>query len=126
MKKYHLAILEIFVRKKINLFKNEIILSLENDKAIDIKVIDLRKKTFIADDMIIASGTSKRHIVSMAEHIKERLSKKKFNAKIEGIKQSEWILIDCNDVIVHIFLPDIRSYYNLEKVWAFQINEMND
>jgi len=104
------------------LLKDEIIISLESDKAIEVKAIDLREKTFIADQMIIASGSSKRHIASMAEHIKEKLSKKNIKVKIEGIEQSEWVLIDCNSVIVHIFLPEIRSYYNLEKIWDFQID----
>ncbi|PPR78340.1 MAG: Ribosomal silencing factor RsfS [Alphaproteobacteria bacterium MarineAlpha2_Bin1] len=123
MREYHQVILEIFVRKIFNLLKDAIINSLENDKALDVKVIDLRKKTFIADEMIIASGTSRRHIISMAEHIKENLHKRSVNVKIEGMKKSEWILIDCNNVIVNIFLPEIRSYYNLEKVWDFQIKD---
>ena len=105
-----------------NFFKNEILSSLEDDKAIDIKIIDLKMKTFFADLLIIASGNSRRHITSMAEHIKEKLNKKKLKVKIEGLNKSEWILIDCNNIIVHIFLPEARSYYNLEKIWSFEIN----
>ena len=104
-----------------NLFKNEILSSLEDDKAIDIKIIDLKMKTFFADLLIIASGNSRRHITSMAEHIKEKLSKKKLKVNIEGLNKSEWILIDCDTVIVHIFLPESRNYYNLEKIWSFNI-----
>ena len=96
---------------------------MENDKALDIKIFDLKKKTYIADEMIIASGNSKRHISSMAEHIKQKLTKEKLKVRIEGIEQSEWILIDCNFIIVHIFLPEVREYYNLEKIWSFTGNE---
>tara|TARA_B100001559_G_C16261451_1_gene511707 strand:- start:405 stop:722 length:318 start_codon:yes stop_codon:yes gene_type:complete len=103
--------------KEYNSYLDKIFLSLQDDKAIDPKIIDLREKTFFADYMVIASGNSSRHITSMAEHLKEKLNKKR-KIRIEGMNKSDWVLIDCNEIIVHIFLPEARSYYNLEKIWA--------
>ena len=98
-----------------------IIKSLEDDKAIDIISIDVKNKSSIVDTMIIVSGNNKRHITAMADHIKENL--KKYGRKIntEGLNKSDWVLLDCNNLIVHIFLPETRSFYNLEKMWSIDI-----
>jgi ribosome-associated protein len=93
--------------------------SLEDDKAIDPVSIDLSGKTNIADTMVIASGTSQRHIATMAQHLIERL---KFaglkGMSAEGSGQSDWILIDAGDVIVHLFKGELRQFYDLEKLWG--------
>ena len=99
-----------------------IISSLENSKAKDIVVIDLLNKTSFADLMIIASGTSKRHISSISDNIKNELKSYKIKVNIEGLSSCDWVLIDCKSIIVHIFQPDTRLYYNLEKMWSFNID----
>ena len=98
--------------------------SLEQDKAEDIIVIDLAGKTSIADFMIIASGRSQRHVAAIAEHLVERLKRRGAPpASVEGLAQADWVLIDAGDVIVHVFRPEVRSFYNLEKMWAVSLPE---
>jgi ribosome-associated protein len=93
--------------------------SLEDDKADDIVVIDLHGKTSIADSMVIASGRSTRQVGAMAEHLARRLkSAGASRVSVEGMPQCDWVLIDGGDVIVHLFRPEIRSFYNLEKMWG--------
>jgi nicotinate-nucleotide adenylyltransferase len=94
-----------------------IIASLEDGKAEDIVTIDLAGKTLIADYMVVASGRSARQVISLAEHLIEALPKK-WRASVEGKAQGDWVLIDAGDVIVHIFRPEIRVHYNLEKMWG--------
>ena len=92
--------------------------SLLNDKVINLKIIDIRKKSAFADFIIIGSGTSNRHIVTMAKRVKEELKKNfDFNASVEGIEQSSWVLIDASSIVVNIFRPEAREFYNLEKMW---------
>ena len=91
---------------------------LDDDKAIEPVVLDLHGKTSIADAMIIATGTSQRHIAAMAQHVVQKLKENGLTAKVEGAKQSDWVLIDAGDVIVHIFRPEVRQFYNLEKMWG--------
>lgn len=93
--------------------------SLDADKAEDIVTIDLSGKSAIADYMVIATGRNTRQLAAMAHHIAEKLGKA--GAKpigIEGISQGDWVLIDGNDVIVHLFRPDVRKLYSLEKMWG--------
>ena len=98
--------------------------SLEEDKAEDITVIDLAGKTSISDYMIIASGRSNRHVAAIAEHLVERLKKRGLvPLSVEGLAQADWVLIDAGDVIVHIFRPEVRSFYNLEKMWSVPLPE---
>ena len=92
--------------------------SLDDDKAENIVVVDLSGKTAITDYLVSASGTSKRHVGAMAEHIQRRMKGMGLKGiPIEGLKQCDWVLIDAGDLIVHLFRPEVREFYNLEKMW---------
>ena len=80
-------------------------------------MIDLRGKSSITDYMIIASGNSKRQIIALAEYIQAQLKAMHKHVAIEGATQGDWVLIDAGDVVVHLFRPEVRSFYNLEKMW---------
>ena len=93
--------------------------SLDDDKAEEVVVIDLSGKTSIADFMVIASGTSQRHISVMAERLAEKMKGAGFHSvAVEGLSVCDWVLLDLGDVIVHLFRPEIRAFYNLEKLWG--------
>ena len=93
--------------------------TLNKNKANNIVTIDLKKKSYIADYMIIASGTSSRHLQSLSENLLLELKKYGLNnCKIEGYESSDWKLVDTIDIIVHLFHPDKRSFYDLEKMWS--------
>lgn len=93
--------------------------SLDDDKAVDPVVVDLAGKTSIADWMVVVSGTSQRHISSMAEKILHSLKDRGFKGVSgEGLGSSDWVLIDAGDVIVHLFMPETRSFYDIEKLWS--------
>ena len=97
---------------------------LSSKKAQEIVSIDLRGKSSIADYLVIASGTSQRQVGSIAEVLREDLKKKGFkNVRIEGIPQCDWVLVDAGDVIVHLFRPEIRAFYNLEKMWSVDVTQ---
>ena len=99
--------------------KNIIISTLDINKAQDIISIDLKDKSSMADYMIIASGTSSRHIQSLSEQVLDKFKDKGIkNSKIEGKESSEWKLVDGIDLIVHIFHPEKRKFYELEKIWS--------
>jgi len=84
-----------------------------------VAVIDLTGKSSLTDYMVIATGTSTRHVASMAQHLRERIKAKGYAAPpVEGLAQSDWVLIDAGDVVVHLFRPEIRRFYNLEKMWG--------
>ena len=105
--------------KKINDLKNEIENILIDNKAFEIKSISLKNKTPIADFMIIASGNSSRHIQALSEILLNKLKKKGIvNCKLEGRDSNEWKLIDAQDIIIHIFHPEKRKFYNLERMWS--------
>ena len=92
--------------------------SLEDDKAEDVISIDLRGKSDLADHMIIASGRSTRQVVSICEKLVERIKHKLgIISRVEGKDQGDWVLIDAGDVIVHVFRPEVRDFYQLEKMW---------
>jgi ribosome-associated protein len=92
---------------------------LDDAKAEEAVSIDLLGKTSLADFMVIASGRSDRHVGAIAEQIVSRLKDEGFgSARVEGMPLCEWVLIDAGDIIVHVFKPDIRSFYNLEKMWS--------
>ena len=105
--------------KKINQLKEDIEHILIDNKAIEIKSINLRNKTSIADFMIIASGNSSRHIQALSEILVDKLKKKGINnCRLEGRDSNDWKLIDAIDIIIHIFHPDKRKFYNLERMWS--------
>ena len=92
---------------------------LDDDKAEDIVPIELRGKTTIADYMVVASGRSQRHVGATAEHLVEVLKERGVKGvRVEGFPACDWVLIDASDVIVHIFQPEVRGFYNLEKMWS--------
>ena len=104
---------------KISDLKNIIISTLDSNKAIDIVLIDLKNKSSIADHMIIASGTSSRHIQALSELVLEKLKANGIkNSKIEGKESGDWKLVDGIDLIIHIFNPEKRKFYELEKMWS--------
>lgn len=97
---------------------NIITATLEDGKADNVVVIDLQGKTSIANQMVVASGTSQRHVAGLAEHIRQNLKEAGFPSMSEGEEKADWVLIDAYDVIVHIFKPEVREFYNLEKMWS--------
>ena len=99
--------------------KSIILDTLDSNKALDIISIDLKNKSSIADYMIIASGTSSRHIQALSEQVLEKLKNNGIkNSKIEGKESGDWKLVDGIDLIVHIFHPEKRKFYELEKIWS--------
>ena len=104
---------------KISDLKSVVIDTLDLNKAQDIVTIDLKDKSSMADYMIIASGTSSRHIQSLSEQVLDKLKDNGVkNSKIEGKESSEWKLVDGIDLIIHIFHPEKRKFYELEKIWS--------
>jgi len=102
--------------------KNNIQKILDNNKAQNISSINLKNKSYIADYMIIASGTSSRHLQSLSEILVTELKKLGIeDCRIEGKDSNDWKLVDAHDVIVHIFHPEKREFYDLEKMWAEEI-----
>jgi len=95
--------------------------SLDDDKALDVVTIPLKGKSSIADHMVIASGRSTRQVASMAQKLTERIKRDLGRVpRVEGLPVGDWVLIDADDVIVHLFRPEVRSFYNLERMWAFE------
>jgi ribosome-associated protein len=98
--------------------KSVVIDALADMKALEVKVLDVRGLTDIADYMVIASGTSDRHVRSVAERVVERIKVAGFRPHgVEGQQDGEWVLIDLNEMIVHVMLPRVREFYGLEKLW---------
>lgn len=97
-----------------------IMASLDDDQAEDVITIPLAGKSSIADHMVIASGRSTRQVASMAHKLAEKI-KAEFgrSVRIEGLQTADWVLIDANDVIIHLFRPEVRTFYNLERMWQF-------
>jgi ribosome-associated protein len=92
---------------------------LDDEKAQDIVFIDLGGQSSVADGLIIASGRSARHVGAMADHLLRTLKDAGYGkAKVEGLPHCDWVLIDVGDVIVHLFRPEVRSFYNIEKIWS--------
>jgi len=105
--------------KEINQLKNEIENILNDNKALEVKSINLKDKTSIADFMVIASGNSSRHIQALSEILLNELKKKGINnCRLEGQNSNDWKLIDAMDIIIHIFHPKKREFYDLEKMWS--------
>ena len=94
--------------------------SLDDDQAVEVITIPLAGKSSIADHMVIASGKSSRQVASMATKLADRIKQATGKiARIEGLPTADWVLIDADDVVVHLFRPEVRSFYNLERMWAF-------
>jgi len=92
---------------------------LDDDKAEDVVSIDLEGKSSVTDVMVIASGRSNRHVGAIADHILRKLKEEGFGrVKVEGLSTCDWVLIDAGDVLVHLFRPEVRSFYDLEKMWS--------
>ena len=93
---------------------------LDDDQAQDVVVIDLKGKSSIADTMVIASGRSTRQVASMAQKLAETVKQAGFGpVRLEGLPAADWVLLDAGDVVVHIFRPEVRTFYNLERMWGF-------
>ncbi len=96
-----------------------ILASLEDDKAEDILAIDIRGKSSFADMLVIASGRSQRHVGALADRLVAKLKEAGAqNVRVEGLPHCDWVLVDAGDVIVHLFRPEVRSFYNIERIWA--------
>ena len=94
--------------------------SLDDDQAQETISIPLEGKSSIADHMVIASGRSSRQVAAMAQHLAEKIKKETGrSARVDGLPVADWVLIDAGDVIVHLFRPEVRSFYNLERMWGF-------
>jgi ribosome-associated protein len=96
-----------------------ILQSLDDDQAQDVVTIPLEGKSSIADHMVVASGRSSRQVAAMAQKLAERIKQAGRTSRIEGLPSADWVLIDAEDVVVHIFRPEVRSFYNLERMWSF-------
>ena len=95
--------------------------SLDEDQAQDVVSIPLAGKSSIADHMVIASGRSTRQVAAMAQKLAERIKREGHGpVRLEGLPQADWVLIDAADVVVHLFRPEVRSFYNLERMWGFE------
>ena len=98
---------------------SDIIAALEDAKAEDIVLIDLKGKTALADAMVVTSGRSNRHVSAIADQIVEMLKVKGFGTpRVGGQPHCDWVLVDAGDVVLHIFRPEVRQFYNLEKMWG--------
>lgn len=93
--------------------------ALEDNKAEDIQAIDLRGKTSIADAMVVSSGRSNRHVSALADYVIQALKAAGVkDVRVEGVPACDWVLVDAGDIIVHVFRPEVRTFYNLEKMWS--------
>jgi ribosome-associated protein len=98
---------------------SRILVSLDDDKADDVVTIDLAGRSSLADWIVIANGRSQRHVSAMAEHLGRRLKEAGYGTRpIDGMASGDWVLVDAGDVIVHIFRPEVRAYYDLEGMWS--------
>lgn len=98
--------------------------SLEDSKAEDLVTIDISDKSSIADFMVIASGRSNRHVSAIADHLLRELKTSGYGtARVEGRESADWVLIDAGDIIVHLFRPEVREFYALEKMWQMPASE---
>ena len=104
---------------------HELVLSqLEDDQAQEVVSIPLDGKSSVADYMVIASGRSTRQVAAMAQKLAEKVKQNGFGpARVEGLPAADWVLIDAGDVVVHLFRPEVRSFYNLERMWSFESGE---
>jgi ribosome-associated protein len=100
---------------------SRIIKSLDDDKAEDIVTIDLEGRSSLADSIVIANGRSQRHVSAIADHLARRLKESGYGTRpVSGKESGDWVLVDAGDVIVHIFRPEVRAYYDLEGMWSVE------
>ncbi|MBI1408189.1 MAG: ribosome silencing factor [Caulobacter sp.] len=98
---------------------------LDDDKAQDIVLIDLKGKSPMADSLIVASGRSHRHVGALADHVLRALKDAGHGrARVEGLPHCDWVLIDAGDLVVHLFRPEVRTFYNIEKIWSVDSNHI--
>jgi ribosome-associated protein len=96
-----------------------VLTSLEDDKGEEILAIDIRGKSSLADMLIVASGRSARHVAALADHVMRKLKEAGVkDVRVEGLPHADWVLVDAGDVVVHIFRPEVRAFYNIEKIWT--------
>ncbi len=97
---------------------------LEDSKAEEVTTIDIREKSALADYMVVASGRSGRHVSAVADHLLRELKSLGFKSiKVEGLQSADWVLVDIGDIIVHLFRPEVREFYSLEKMWQMPASE---
>ncbi|HXA38245.1 MAG TPA: ribosome silencing factor [Phenylobacterium sp.] len=107
------------VGDRIRALEDMILSRLDDDKAQDVVFIDLKGKSAVADGLVVASGRSHRHVGAMADHLLRALKDEGYGrARVEGLPHCDWVLIDTGDVIIHLFRPEVRSFYNIEKIWS--------
>jgi ribosome-associated protein len=94
-----------------------VLASLEDSKAENIVSIDIQGKSSLGDYMVVASGRSHRHVAAVADHLLKALKDAGINARVEGLSSADWVLIDAGDIIVHVFRPEVREFYNIEEMW---------
>ncbi len=96
-----------------------VLTSLEDDKAEDILALDIRGKSSFADMLVVASGRSARHVGALADHVLRKLKDAGVkDVRVEGLPQADWVLVDAGDVVVHLFRPEVRAFYNIERIWS--------
>jgi ribosome-associated protein len=106
---------------RIAALENLILAKLDDDKAQDVVFIDLKGKSAMADGLVVASGRSHRHVGAMADHLLRSLKEAGYGrCRVEGLPSCDWVLIDTGDVIVHLFRPEVRAFYNIEKIWSVE------
>ncbi|WP_370868409.1 ribosome silencing factor [Phenylobacterium sp.] len=107
------------VEGRIQALEDLILSRLDEDQAQDVVVIDLTGKSAVADGLIVASGRSQRHVGAIADHLLRALKEHGYGrARVEGMPHCDWVLIDTGDIIVHLFRPEVRTFYNIEKIWS--------
>lgn len=106
--------------------KDRIVEILDANKAEEIEVIDLNGQSSVADYMIVASGTSSRQVAALAGKLEEKLPEFQFDVlRTEGLPTADWVVVDCGDVMVHLFRPEVRDFYNIEKMWRQEMPNPN-
>lgn len=112
---------------RIRALEEMILARLDDDKAQDVVFIDLKGKSAVADGLVVASGRSHRHVGAMADHLLRALKDEGYGkARVEGLPHCDWVLIDTGDVIIHLFRPEVRTFYNIEKIWSVDAGHRTD
>ena len=106
---------------RVTALENLILAKLDDDKAQDVVFIDLKGKSAVADGLVVASGRSHRHVGAMADPLLRSLKEAGYGrCRVEGLPNCDWVLIDTGDVIIHLFRPEVRAFYNIEKIWSVE------